>query len=89
MQARATKQFWACFRALPPEIQQQARKSFSLWKVNPRHPAVRLKRIRPDQPIYSARIGRGWRAAALLEEGTVIWFWIGSHSDYDHLISRL
>jgi len=39
-----------------------------------------------QEPLYSVRIGRGWRALGLLEEETVTWFWIGSHADYDRLI---
>ena len=89
MRARATRQFWSCFYALPLEIQTQAEKNFDIWKANPRHPGLKFKRIRSDQPIYSVRIGRSWRALAVLEAETATWFWIGSHSDYDHLISRL
>ena len=88
MRSHATKRFWSCFASLPPNIQQRARKNFRLWQENQRHPAVRFKQIRPNQPIYSARIGLGWRALGLLEGDTVIWFWIGSHSDYDRLIER-
>jgi hypothetical protein len=39
--------------------------------------------------IYSVRVGKGWRAVGLLESGTMNWFWIGSHSDYDKLIAQL
>ena len=35
------------------------------------------------------RIGRGWRALGLLESVTFTWFWIGSHADYDRLLSQL
>ena len=89
MRSRATKRFWNCFASLPPDIQQRARKSFQLWQDNHRHPAVRFKQIRPNPSIYSARIGLGWRALGLLEGDTVIWFWIGSHSDYEQLIQGL
>ena len=89
MQGRATKQFWSCFYTLPLEIQQQAENSYETWKANPHYPALKFKRLRSNLPIYSVRIGRSWRALAVLEAETATWFWIGSHSDYDHLISRL
>jgi len=61
-----------------------------MFRANPRHPGLRLKRIHPTQPIYSARVTRSYRALAVVEEDDVwIWFWIGSHSDYDKLIGRL
>ncbi len=89
MRARATRQFWSCFYALPLEIQQQAENSYEFWKANPHRPALKFKRLRSNLPIYSVRIGRRWRALAVVEAETATWFWIGSHSDYDHLISRL
>ena len=89
MRARATKRFWERFDTLPPEIRRRARKNFALWRTNPRHPALRFKQVGSNRPIYSARITRGWRALGVLEGDTLIWFWIGSHGDYEHLISRL
>jgi len=41
------------------------------------------------QPIYSVRVGMGWRALGLLEEETIYWFWIESHAEYDDFIKRL
>lgn len=40
-------------------------------------------------PIYSARVGLGYRALAVREGGTWIWFWIGNHADYDRLLRNL
>lgn len=37
-------------------------------------------------PVYSVRITRSFRALAVLREGEVVWFWIGSHDDYDVLL---
>jgi hypothetical protein len=41
------------------------------------------------RPIYSARIGLDYRALAVVDGDTVIWFWIGSHADGDHLLRTL
>jgi hypothetical protein len=41
------------------------------------------------QPVYSVRIGIGYRALGLREADTVSWFWIGSHAEYDELLRRL
>jgi hypothetical protein len=32
------------------------------------------------------RVGRGYRALATEVDGALLWFWIGSHKDYDVLI---
>ncbi len=86
MKSQLTDDFIAYFRALPAAVQAQARKNYRLWKQNPYHPSLHFKRVHPHEPLYSVRIGRGWRALGLLEDDTVTWFWIGSHADYDRLI---
>lgn len=49
---------------------------------------MRVKNVHPREPVYSVRITRGYRALGLVEGDTVTWFWIGSHTDYERLISR-
>ena len=49
-------------------------------------PASILKGVHSDPPTYSVRVGIGYRAVGVVDADTVIWFWIGSHSDYDKLI---
>jgi hypothetical protein len=44
------------------------------------------KRVHEHNPIYSVRIGLHYRALGLKEDDTIIWFWIGSHAEYDKLI---
>ncbi|WP_442947402.1 ParE family toxin-like protein [Nostoc sp.] len=39
--------------------------------------------------MYSARISKSYRAVEQLEGNTVIWFWVGSHAEYDMLLSQL
>lgn len=50
------------------------------------HPSLQFKCVHQTEPLYSVRIGLGWRALGLLEDDTIAWFWIGSHADYDRLI---
>ncbi len=86
MKSQLTDDFIELFRRLPAAVQAQARKNYRIWKQNPRHPSLYFKRVHPDEPLYSVRIGLGWRALGLLEDDTVTWFWIGSHADYDRLV---
>ena len=37
--------------------------------------------------MYSVRVTLGHRALRLVEGDEVVWFWIGSHADYDRLLS--
>jgi len=45
--------------------------------------------VRQRHPIYSARVGLGYRVLGLWEGDTITWFWIGSHAEYDTLLARL
>src|SRR5437588_2113805 len=80
MKSSATSSFWAAFASLPPEIQAQARKAYRLWQQNHRHPSLHFE---PKGDYWSVRITRGWRALGRLHEGTLYWFWIGSHEEYE------
>jgi len=74
---------------LPPQVQAQARLAYQLFRRDPFHPSLRFKQVHPTRPIFSARVGLAYRALAIREGETVIWFWIGSHADYDKLLERL
>lgn len=80
----ATARFWGLYRSLPEHIQQLADRSFALLKENPRHPSLHFKRV---GKLWSVRVGAHHRALATEEVGDLVWFWIGSHADYDHLLS--
>jgi hypothetical protein len=83
----ATDAFWTCYEALPSHIRAQADRNFALLKANPAHPSLKLK---PVGRFWSVRIGLSWRALAVrdTETETLVWFWIGSHAQYDQLVGR-
>jgi hypothetical protein len=68
-------------------MQQRARKAYRLWRTNPGHPSLQFKRVDDQEPIYSVRISDDYRALGLMEGDTVIWYWIGSHDEYERLLS--
>ena len=83
MRSHTDARFWKFYDALPQDVQQSADKAYQLWQSDPYHPSFQFKRIDPQEPIYSVRVGRKYRALGRLEGDTIIWFWIGSHADYD------
>jgi mRNA-degrading endonuclease RelE of RelBE toxin-antitoxin system len=89
MKSSTTRQFHKSFQKLPAQVQRRARNAYRLFLQNPYHPSLRFKQVHPTRPIYSARVGQGYRALGQKEENEVIWFWIGSHEDYNKLLSRL
>ncbi len=89
MISRASARFRRLYSALPKSARDQADKAYRLWLADPSHPGLQFKRIHRTRQIYSVRISRGWRALGVVQGDEIIWFWIGTHDDYDHLISRL
>ena len=89
MKSRTTRRFRSSFTNLPPSVQQQTRQAYRLWLENPRHPSLRYKRLKTANPVYSVRIGGTYRALGVVEDDTIVWFWIGPHGEYDRVISRL
>jgi hypothetical protein len=83
MNHHATADFWACYNRLPVPIRQQADAAYQLLKADPRHPSLRFKRI---GKLWSVRVGLGYRALGVDGDDGPVWFWIGSHADYDHMI---
>jgi hypothetical protein len=35
------------------------------------------------------RVGIGWRALGVREQDAMVWFWIGSHAEYDQILKQL
>jgi hypothetical protein len=88
LKSRTTAQFWKHFDALPAEIQRQARAAYARFEVDPRYPGLRFKRIHGSDRLVSARVSRSYRAVGVQKSpDEVVWFWIGSHADYDRLLS--
>lgn len=84
MTHRATPRFWACYRALPVEVQQLADRCYEMLVLDPRHPSLHFKKV---GPLWSVRVGLHWRALAVEDGGELAWFWIGPHDEYDRLIA--
>jgi mRNA-degrading endonuclease RelE of RelBE toxin-antitoxin system len=89
MNSRATRQFRDLLAALPSHVRAQARDAYKLFRENPSHPGLHFKKVYPDPPTYSARVGIGYRAVCVIDGETATWFWIGSHADYDKLLKQL
>ncbi|HNX05263.1 MAG TPA: hypothetical protein PKI32_07155, partial [Opitutales bacterium] len=80
----ASSRFWTAYDALPAEVRITADRAFKLLKANPRHPSLRLKNV---GKYYSVRVGLHHRALGVPINDGILWFWIGSHEEYDRIIS--
>jgi hypothetical protein len=76
----ASAAFWDAYRKLPEPVRAIADKNYGLLKADPRHPSLQLKKV---GRYWSVRVGRRYRAFAVESGDDLVWFWIGSHADYD------
>ena len=81
----ASAEFWRAYERLPHNVRALADKNFALLKQDPKHPSLRFKQI---GRYRSVRVGARYRALGVDIQDGVLWFWIGSHADYDRLIGR-
>jgi hypothetical protein len=79
----ASPAFWKAYEKLPTHVRELADKNFALLKSDSSHPSLRFKKV---GRLWSARVGLQYRALATEIDGDLVWFWIGSHADYDALI---
>ena len=79
----ATPRFWRCYRELPQEVRQLADRSYTLLKTDPSHRSLQFKKV---GRFWSVRVGRRHRALAVEHKNGVVWFWIGTHAEYDRLV---
>ena len=89
MTSRTTEAFRRLLAELPVPVRRQAREAYRRWQADPWQGGLQFKRVHTREPIWSVRVSLGWRAVCVRSGEVAIWFWIGSHADYDALLARL
>jgi mRNA-degrading endonuclease RelE of RelBE toxin-antitoxin system len=83
MRHLASPSFWECYNKLPVQIKELADKNFELLKENPQHPSLHVKKA---GKYWSVRVGMKYRALAVEVDEGLLWFWTGTHTEYDKLL---
>ncbi len=89
MISKATGKFWKCYEQLPAEVQKKAKEAYAIFSHDPWYPSLHFKRVHSNLPVYSVRITKDYRAVGTLKADKLIWFWAGSHSDYNKLLKQM
>jgi hypothetical protein len=84
-----TTRFWETFGALPIAAQRQGRAAYRLFQENPFHPSLQFKQVHRVRSIYSVRIGLHYRALGVRDGEEVVWYWAGTHAEYDRIVAQL
>jgi mRNA-degrading endonuclease RelE of RelBE toxin-antitoxin system len=79
--------FWNLYYQLPKDVQKLADKNYQLLKVNPLHPSLHFKKVGKHKQLWSVRVGINYRTLGTEKSEGVVWFWIGTHTEYDKLVS--
>jgi len=89
MNSRTTERFWKCYAELPMAIKKLAKKAYKQFQEDPYYPSLYFKQVHSTRPIFSVRITKDYRAVGIIQEEDIIWFWIGTHSEYNNLLKQL
>ena len=89
MISRTTQPFRKLYADLPKTIRRHAKKAYSIFQNDPRHPSLHFKRVHSTLPIHAVRITKDYRAVGVQQDDEIVWFWIGKHAQYDKLLNRM
>jgi hypothetical protein len=67
---------------LPDAVQRAAYAAFDIFKTDPNHPSLNFRKV---GRFWSVSFGDGYRALALKDADDLIWFFVGTHADYDKI----
>ena len=81
MKIQTTRPFDNDYKALPKDIKRQTDKQLALLLDNPRHPSLRLKKLKSVKDIWEGRITRNYRFTLQITGDTYILRRIGKHED--------
>jgi hypothetical protein len=88
-QNRTTRRFREMLAALPRDVLNLTRAACLLFHRDPAHPSLRhhelsdTRRSKHIPKSFSVSITMQYRAIYVRLGGVNVWYWIGTHADYD------
>ena len=81
-----TNRFKREFKKLPSHVREQAIRKLELLAVNPRHPSLRVKKIRGEvrgyRDVFEGSITMDYRFLFRVEEGSYTLLTCGTHDEF-------
>ncbi len=78
--------FRKSFEGLPADIRRRARAAYRRFQANRQNPGVEFTALNAQQPLGCVRVNDGYRAVGVRNGEVIIWFFIGTHAEYDRLV---
>ena len=63
-----------------------AKEKYRLWEQDSFHPSLHFKPLKAD--VWSVRINQNYRALGRRQGALIVWFWMGTHAEYDKLVEH-
>ena len=89
MTGSTTEKFNGLFATLPLRVRKRVQWCLLIWASDPSHPSLFLKKPFGNKSFWSMRITKGYRAIGYLKGDKMFWFWVGSHDNYERMLSQL
>ncbi len=74
---------------LPARARKDAQKSWRMWQADKSVPGLQFKKLNVRGNYWSARVNDDFRSVGIVRDDAIIWFWIGSHSQYERLLKAM
>jgi hypothetical protein len=88
VRSRRARGFRETYARLPQAVRAHAIDAYALFSNDPFHPGLQFKQVDSRDGVWSVRIGNHHRALAWRRGDELVWFWIGTHAEYDQLLRR-
>lgn len=82
------------FDELSIEIKALAKKAFLQFVKDPKHPALRHHALKDSKKgqhrngSFSVSINMQYRAIYVVDGDVNVWYWVGTHAQYNHFTGR-
>jgi hypothetical protein len=83
--SRTRPSFWRAYAQLSERSRLAARRAYATFAKTPDHTGLRFKKLAGYERVWSVRINEQYRAVGERNGDTIVWFWIGSHNEFDNL----
>jgi hypothetical protein len=68
----------------------KAKASYRQFIQDPAHPSLQFKLLHATLPLWSVRVTASYRAVGIrTKPDTIVWFFIGTHAEYERLLESL
>lgn len=87
--SRWSSGFQYFFEELPERIQKSVLKVIRIWETDPRsnglklHPLKDNKKGQHKNGSWAVSVNRQYRAIFVWDGPTALWYWVGTHNDYN------